>query len=182
MLMPRDQDKRYVQYKLKSGHLVPKQGLGDSFGTPPSQVGIASPGVWCLDTSQGSGGRRFLRAWAPDSKKFRSSGEPGHLVQIHAIKEKRHPSGNLLLRRNHQNPWSSWCLDTPGMIRRCFPHASPWAWAPRTLIALVFSDTLRTKWHCPRASLSSGVGTKRTEIRAKLPWCFRHPVDDTVLL
>jgi len=43
--MPRDQDKRYVQYKLKSGRLVPEQGLRDSFGTPPPQVGITRPGV-----------------------------------------------------------------------------------------------------------------------------------------
>ena len=91
-------------------------------------------------------------------------------MQIHAAEEKRHPSGNLLLGRNHQNPWSSWCLVTPGTIRRCFQHASPWAWAPRTLIALVFSDTLGTKRHYPRVGLSSGVGTKRAEIRAKLPW------------
>jgi len=96
-------------------------------------------------------------------------------VQIHAIKEKCHPSGNLLLRRNHQNTWSSWCLDKPGTIRRCFRHASPWAWAPRTLIASVFSDTLRTKRHYPRAGLSAGVGTKRVEIRAKSPWCLDTP-------
>jgi len=113
--------------------------------------------------------------WASGSKKFRSSGEPVHLVQIHALEKNRHPSGNLLLRCNHQNHWSSWCLDTPGTIRRCFPHASPWAWAPRTLIALVFSDTLGTKRHYPRVGLSSGVGTKRAEIRAKLPWCLDTP-------
>ena len=157
---------------LKSGCLVPEQGLRDSFGTPPPQVGIASLGAWCLDTSKRSGGGRFLRVWASDNKKFWSSGEPGHLVQIHANKEKCHPPGNLLLRRNHQNTRSSWCLDKPGTIRRCFRHASPWAWAPRTLIALVFSDTLRTKRHYPRASLSSGVGTKSAEIRAKSPWCL----------
>ena len=120
--------------------------------------------------------------WASGSKEFRSSGEPGHLVQIRAAEEKSHPSGNLLLGRNRQKPWSSWCLDTPGTIWRCLQHASPWAWAPRTLIALVFSDTLGTKRHYLRVGLSSGVGTKRAEIRAKLPWCLKHPMDDTTLL
>jgi len=43
--MRRRQVKRYAQYKLKFGHLVPEKGLRDSFGTPPPQVGIASPGV-----------------------------------------------------------------------------------------------------------------------------------------
>ena len=76
---------------------------------------------------------------------------------------------------NHQNPWSSWCLDTLGTIRRCFQHASPWVWAPRTLIALVFSDTLRTKRHYLRVGLSSGVGTKCAEIRVKSPWCLDTP-------
>ena len=70
---------------------------------------------------------------------------------------------------------SSWCLDTPGTIRRCLQHASRWEWAPRTLIALVFLDTLGTKRHYPRVGLSSGVGTKRAEIRAKLPWCLDTP-------
>ena len=79
----RRQVSKVRRVKLKSGRLVPGQGLTDSFGTPPPQVRTASPGVRRLDTSQGSGEGRFLRVWASGSEEVWSSGEPGDLVQKH---------------------------------------------------------------------------------------------------